>query len=346
MSRDILIVGEAWSEQEAEAQRAFVGKSGWLIKQLLSQVGIRYDDCYVTNVFNLQPKPSNDIINLCGPKVEGIKGMPALTKGKYANAKYAPELARLYEEINREDPNLIIALGATAAWALLGSSGIRSIRGAPIGTTSPATGATGVALNRTFKVLPTYHPAAVLREWTLRPIVLADLDKARRHSGVPEITRPSRFIWVEPTLDDLDIFEREYIRHARRLSIDIETKGDQVTCIGFAPDPEVALVIPFWSAKQTDGNYWRTLEDELRAWDYVRRWCAMKPSVFQNGLYDIHRLWRTYGIPCTLAEDDTMLLHHALQPEMEKGLGFQATIYTDEASWKFMSRIDTLKKED
>lgn len=345
MKNSIMLIGEAWGEQEAAARQPFVGKSGWLIKQLLSQVGIAFDECYATNVFNLQPR-GNDIAALCGPKNEGIPGMPALVKGKYANASYAPELKRLYGEINRENPNLIIALGATAAWAILGSSGIRSVRGAPIGTTSPATAATGVSLNRSFKVLPTYHPAAVLREWSLRPIVLADLDKAKRHSSEPGISRPSREIWVEPDLLDLRRYEEEYIKPSHRLSIDIETKGDQITCVGFAPSIDTAIVIPFWSAAQKDGNYWRTLEDEMTAWDYVKRWCALKPSVFQNGLYDIHRLWRTYGITCNLADHDTMLLHHSLQPEMEKGLAFLGTIYTDEASWKFMSRIDTLKKED
>lgn len=345
-SHDIMLVGEAWGAEEALQQRPFVGKSGWLIKQFLAQSGIRFEECYCTNVFNLQPQPSNDISNLCGPKSEGIFGMPALVKGKYADAKYTPELRRLYEEINAVNPNIIIALGATASWALLGTSGIKSIRGASIGTTSPATAACGVGLARTFKVLPTYHPTAVLREWSLRPIVLADLDKARRFSSTPDITRPSRNIWIEPTLEDLETYERDFILPAKRLSIDIETKGDQITCIGFAPSIDSALVIPFWSASKKDGNYWDSLEDELTAWEYVRRWCGLRPSVFQNGLYDIHRLWRTYGIKCTLAEHDTMLLHHAQQPEMEKGLAFLATIYTDEASWKFMSKTDTLKKED
>lgn len=346
MRNGIMLIGEAWGEQEAAAGQPFVGKSGWLIKQLLSQSGIEFRDCAVTNVFNLQPPNSNDVSNLCGPKIEGIPGMPALVKGKYANARYTSELRRLYEEINSFNPNLIIALGATAAWALLGTSGIKTIRGAPIGTTAPATPATGVQLRRTFKVLPTYHPAAVLREWSLRPVILADLDKARRNSASPEIVRPARDIWIEPTLDDLARYERDFLINAPRLSIDIETKGDQITCIGFAPSVSSAIVVPFWSAAQSDGNYWRTLEDELIAWDFVKRWCSLKPSVFQNGLYDIHRLWRTYGIQCALAEHDTMLLHHAQQPEMEKGLAFLATIYTEEASWKFMSKTDTLKKED
>jgi hypothetical protein len=36
-----------------------------------------------------------------------------------------------------------------------------------------------------------------------------------------------------------------------------------------------------------------------------------------------------------------------LQPEMEKSLGFLASIYTQEAPWKFMrSKHETIKKED
>ncbi len=342
----ILMVGEAWGEQEAEAQAPFVGKSGWLIKKLLSQVGLSFDDLYVTNVFNLQPQ-SNNLEYLCGPKETRVPGFPALTKGKsgYLRKEFTNELTRLYTEINEVNPNLILALGATACWALLGTSGIRAIRGSPSGTNNVGGPATGVNLSRTFKVLPTYHPAAVLRDWTVRPIVLSDLDKARRYGDSPDLVRPSRRIRVEPTLGDLMDFERDFVVPARRLSIDIETVGEQITCIGFAPDPHDAMVVPFYSKTLPGGNYWPTLQQELRAWDFVRRWC-LKPGVFQNGMYDVHRLWRTYGIACN-PEDDTMLMHHAMQPEMEKGLGFMGSIYTDEASWKFMRKDnETLKKED
>ena len=44
--------------------------------------------------------------------------------------------------------------------------------------------------------------------------------------------------------------------------------------------------------------------------------------------------------------DDTMLMHHAMQPEMEKGLAFLGSVYTDEASWKFRRKNQTIKQED
>lgn len=342
MSRNgIMLVGEAWGEHEEEQRLPFVGPTGFILRQMLSQVGIRFEDCYVTNVFNLRPKPSNDIKNLCGSKAEGIPGMPAVQAGKYVLAKYAPELERLYGEISKEDPNVLVALGATAAWALLETSGIKKYRGAATLTCNNVSRRIG----RPVKVLPTYHPSAIAREWALRPVGLSDLDKARSESGYPEIRRPNRKIWIRPTLADLAEYERDYITPSHRLSIDIETKGEQITCIGFAPSPSSAIVIPFYSAAQADGNYWRSSDDELTAWAYVRRWCELKPAVFQNGLYDINFLWTKMGIAVPKAEHDTMLLHHALQPEMEKSLGFLATIYTNEASWKFM-RTSTAKKED
>lgn len=333
----IALVGEAWGSDEVREGKPFVGMSGIILNSMLREVGIVREHCLVTNVFNFQPPGSNDVKNLCGPKAEGIPGKPALVKGKYALAKYAPELARLRAELAAARPNVVVALGATASWALCDTTGIRAHRGAPLWSSWA-----GV------KVLPTYHPAAVAREWTLRPIVLADLEKAKREASYPEIRRPSRDIYIEPSLDDLITFEYQFIRPSPDLSIDIETKGDQITCIGFAPSRDVCLVVPFYDPTRTDGNYWPTLDAEMKAWEWVKKICGMrKRIVFQNGIYDMHFLWRRYGIACPHADHDTMLLHHAMQPEMEKGLGFLGSIYTDEAAWKFMrSDHDTVKRED
>lgn len=50
---------------------------------------------------------------------------------------------------------------------------------------------------------------------------------------------------------------------------------------------------------------------------------------------------RTFG-----ATHDTMLLHHALQPEALKNLGFLGSIYSDEGSWKDMRKAKTTKRDD
>jgi len=232
----IMLVGEAWGQKEEELGGVpFSGLVGGVLKGMLSQVGIRYEECHATNVFNLRPRPTNSVYNLCGPRATAIPGFSYLTKGKYVQAEYGKELTRLYAEIEEHKPSIIIALGATAAWALLHTSGIKKIRGAPSLTHIN---------NREIKVLPTYHPSAVARDMKLRPIVLADLDKAKRESAFPELRRPHREIWIEPTIDDIYKFRDEFILPAPDLSIDIETAVDQITCIGFAPTIDRALVIP------------------------------------------------------------------------------------------------------
>jgi uracil-DNA glycosylase len=327
----IFLLGEAWGEAEEQQHQPFVGPSGWILDGMLSQVGLHRKDCYISNVFNLRPKPSNDVKNLCGTKAEGIPGLPALTKGKFVLAKYAKELDRLYGEINKVNPNVLVALGATAAWALLHSTGIKAIRGS-IAITAPNN-----KLGRPYKVLPTYHPAAVARDWSQRPVTIADLDKAKRESETPSFCRPKRELWLYPTLEDLALFERTVILPAEDLGSDIETWQNQISCISFGTS-KAAIIIPFISELRPGKNYWPTIDEELEAWNYVRRWNGLRPLIFQNGMYDIQFEWRSFALPALMASEDTMLLHHAFQPEMEKGLGFLASIYTDEVSWKFMRK--------
>jgi hypothetical protein len=63
-------------------------------------------------------------------------------------------------------------------------------------------------------------------------------------------------------------------------------------------------------------------------------------------LFDIAFLWRSYGLRTYNATDDTMLLHHSLQPESLKSLAFLGSIYTDEGAWKDLKKHSTTIKRD
>lgn len=334
--KPIMIIAEHWGKKEEAKGVDVAGSSFWLLKTALDQLGIDLRDCHLTTVFRERPRPHGNIRDFYCPKKEST--MPAFS-GKYFAPKYNHHIDRLREEILKQQPNVIITMGPAAAWALLQQGGVKAIRGAVA-----ASNLVGNKSVPTLKVIPTYSPRTVMADWSLRPIFLADLHKAKNQSAFPEIRRPSRKIWIEPTLDDLQIFDERYMQKATRSSNDIETMADQITCVGFAPTQDIALVVPFYDASQSDHNYWGSLADELKAWSYVRKWCETLPATYQNGLYDIAFLWRAYGIKCPKADHDTMLMHHAHQIEMQKGLGFLATLYTDEASWKFMSKIGTIKK--
>lgn len=310
----------------------FVGASGYHLTLMLTEAGIDRSQCFLTNVFNLRPKPSNDIKNLCASKKEVKNNLPSLQQGKYVRDEFLPELQRLYDELEQVRPNIVIPLGGTAAWAMLGGGAISKVRGT-VARSNPMF--KGKAEN--LKVLPTYHPAGILREWKNRHVTVLDLMKARRESEFPEIRRPEREVWVEPSLTDMETFYERYLATTPFIAFDIETAGDQITCIGFASSPRVALVVPFVDLRKPGGSYWSTHQEERAAWEFVKRVLQNQSRKFgQNTLYDINFLWKGYGITVNNYTDDTMLLHHALMPESEKGLGFLGSVYTNEPAWKTM----------
>lgn len=342
-SQTIALVGEAWGAEEERERTPFVGSSGYLLTQMLEEAGISRADCFLTNVFNFRPH-HNKLETLYGTRQEAIPGYPPIEKSKYIRAEFANELDRLGDELIEVNPNLVVALGNTALWALCGRGAISKVRGTTCISTHTATG---------YKVLPTYHPAAVQRQWELRPIAVADFFKAERERNFPEIRRKARQVWIEPSLQDLEVFHEQYIlprsiEQGVELSVDIETIGTQITCIGFGY-ADVSLVLPFLDRRRKDGNYWPTKNDEVRAKGFMRR-VLEDPDIkklFQNGMYDIAFIWRSLGIKTFSATEDTMLIHHALQPESLKGLGFMASIYCDEGDWKQMrEKTKTIKKDD
>lgn len=353
--KPIVICGEAKGAEEHRINSSFVGASGVELLRLLNEARIitlsgtdksfisdyyrrgdprsidsiwkLHPELYRTNVFQIHP-PGNKLEWFCGPKADGIPSYGPLLSGKYVRREFEPELDRLADEILARDPNLIIGLGNTALWALTGRTGVGKLRGTTQLTTHCVSG---------YKLLPTYHPAALFREWTNRPTVILDLVKAKREAAFPDIRRPRCEVWTEPTIEDIERFINEYIRiGCSLLSVDIETSGTFITCIGIAPTSERALVVPFDDPRSKTGSYWASRSDEADAWALIRGILidANIPKLFQNGLYDVAFLLRSYGIGVRGCAHDTMLLSHALQPESLKGLGYLGSIYTDHGSWK------------
>lgn len=327
-----MIVGEAWGEQESRVGLPFIGQSGQELTRMLWDAGISRSECLLTNVFPLRPE-GNKIESLCVSKALSAPGTVPLRQGKYFRPDILPEVARLHTEITEVNPNLVLALGNTACWALLSTAKISAIRGT----------VTGGVLVPGVKVLPTYHPAAVLRSWDLRVVVVADLMKAKREAAFPGIVRPKRQVLILPTLDEIAEW---FTRPAEVYACDIETSHGQITCVGFARSATDAIVIPFVDWKHPSHSYWPTLDAELAAWRYIKS--ALEgsvPKLFQNGLYDLQYLAKM-GFQPQHCIHDTMLLHHSLYPELQKGLGFLGSIYTNEASWKLLRKNDSLKKDE
>jgi len=368
-SKPVILLGEAWGANEAKIGKAFVGATGIELLRMLAEANVinwtstdrdylntyyqttdplqidmiwqLHPELHRANVFNLHP-PGNAIESLCGDKAFAIKGYPRLTSKSpgYLRSEFASHLERLGDEILSLDPNLIVCLGNTALWALAGRTGVSKLRGTTCLSTHTVSG---------YKLLCTYHPSAVNRQWELRPTTIIDLGKIPSESGHAEVIRPSCEIWIEPAIVDIERFINEYIEGCKILSVDIETAGQQITCIGFAPRIDLAIVIPIHDERRKGGSYWASVEDERLCWGLIRSVLEDQSiaKVFQNGLYDIAFLWRAYGIKVMGASEDTMLLHHALQPESLKGLGFLGSVYTNHGAWKSERKgIETTIKRD
>lgn len=338
---DILFVGEAYGKEEQILGLPFVGYSGKELRQQLRDVGFEpgskapfYPDQQVrfTNVFMLRPgKDSNELSLLCGKRGDVAKtyALPQLSQGKWVLEEHLHHLDALADEIRATSPRLIVALGNTAAWALVQRTGIKALRGSIFPNALIPGGP---------PVLCTYHPQAVNYDFALRVIVLGDLAKAKRFLEDDGLSVVRRELWLEPTLAEVHQFLYTHIldNPPRVLAFDVETFGETITCIGFSPKPTLAITIPFFDPAKPDGNYWESADDERE----VRRLVALVlaseiPKLGQNGLYDIQYCHRE-KLRVHNYLHDTMIRHHALEPEMDKGLGFLATLYTDEAPWKVL----------
>lgn len=332
MTSSIFFLTDFLSREDEAKGKLFSGAQGYVLRGLCDQVGIDLAECHTHSVF---PFHARSVEAICSrSNKDAVPGFPYIKRGFYIPAEHAKHLATLRHRLEKARPNIVVALGNVPLWAMCKQTGIERWRGSP---TLDFTGE--------YKVIATWPPSAINAQWNLRPVAFMDLCKVKREAESPRLSRPSRYIHLDPTLADIEEFYAKYIVPAPYIAADIETKGDTITEIGFATSANRALVIPFWSRKRV--NYWSAKADERVAWEWVRRILAEKDTIWQNGQYDMQYLWRKMGIPTPRFAGDTMILHHSLQPEMKKGLGFLGSIYTDEPSWKFM-RTDhsTMKKED
>lgn len=148
----VMFVGEAPGRDEDEQGEPFVGAAGQLLNRILAAIELTREDVYIANILKCRPPGNRD------PQPTEI-------------ASCEPILRRQIEVIR---PLVLCTLGAFAARTMLGvNTGISRLRGR-------------VHDYRGIPLVPTYHPAALLRN-------------------------PS---WKRPTWEDVQLLRREYDRLA------------------------------------------------------------------------------------------------------------------------------------
>lgn len=375
-----VLVGESFGTHEAKFGHALVWWSGRELAAMLAEarfapaVKARYPaeldmiahwkllrnhyQLAVTNVFNIHPDGDKTELFFSRDGDKTLPGMRIKSSIVYVKPDFRFHVDKLYEEILQLQPNLIICLGNFACWAILGQSGISSIRGT-----------VQISERLGIKTLATFHPAA-LRDWSLRPTIVADLSKAAREAEFPEIRRIKRYITCEDNITKarvtLSEIEAWFQTPASSYAIDIETGyslfsraelknlpykmkkilAELITMVSFARDSSSAVVIPFMTREDENLNYWSSEEEEIRAWKIVARELASNvPKTFQNGLFDIGHFVRN-KLLVRNAKDDTMILNHSLFPESLKSLGYLGSLHSNEINWKSMrSAGEEIKRE-
>jgi len=137
----LMFVGEAPGAEEDEQGLAFVGKAGQLLTRIIEAIGLRREDVFIANVIKCRPpgnrNPEPDEILSCQPFLE--------------------------RQIDVIRPLVLVGLGKFGAqWLLKTAEPISRIRGR-------------LGQYRGISVMPTYHPAFLLRNPSAKKDVWEDM---------------------------------------------------------------------------------------------------------------------------------------------------------------------------
>lgn len=154
----LMFVGEAPGAEEDRTGRPFVGRAGQLLDKMIVAMGLKRSDVYIANVLKVRP-PNN-----ATPTIEEAE----------ASAPY------LHDQIEAVAPEALVTLGLPATRTLLRTSdSMGRLRGHWATFTHPLTG-------YTCPVMPTFHPAFLLRQYTddNRAKVWSDLQQVMKKLGL------------------------------------------------------------------------------------------------------------------------------------------------------------------
>lgn len=323
----VMIVGEAWGEREEAARKPFVGPSGFELDRMLHEAGILRAECFVTNLVNARP-PNNDLGAWIAMKKKDITSKHVPLRDKLVLPIIWEGHKQLISEIEACKPNLIIAFGNAAMWALTEKWGILKWRGSMLKADYGS--AWSEALNPP-KVIPTIHPASV--EWKQRAAVVQDLRRAKRELESRQYNEPNWNFIIRPSIGSvLSVFNllRNRLEAETEvwIDLDLETRSGHIACCGLSWSKVDALCIPFMCRGNQEG-YWSEEEETEIVWGLYELLTHKHAFVrAQNGLYDVqytHRSW--HFIPNI--KQDTMISQHALFSDQPKSLAYQASLYCE-----------------
>lgn len=330
----IMIVGEFPGDEEIRQNMPFVGYAGKELNTMLMEAGIARSACFVTNVCRVKP-PGNELENFIQKK--GTKKAPGpeylQVRDRWCLPVIWEGISLLEREIEMVKPNIIIALGNLAMWALTGNWSVSTWRSSLLQTDLALPG-----LDYKPKVIPTYSPTTIMRQWAWRPIMVHDLKRCKAQEQSRELHRPRYDFITRPdfatALNHLQALFKVVQAKPTKLSIDIETRGGHIACIGIAWSKTEAICFPLMCVERKDG-YWTLDEETVLMW-WMRRLLTHPncEGIGQGFIYDAQYFLKHLHYIPRIARD-TMLAQHSCFSNMLKGLDFLSSMYCEQhVYWK------------
>lgn len=322
----LAIIGEAPGKDEIDQGKPFVGYSGRTLDNFLSKFGILRDACFIGNVCQHRP-PANKIaaFDWDGPEIQG--GLETLTS-----------------ELLSFRPNCVLLLGGSALHAFKEDYKLQvKKRKTPDGLAFAFPNPIGDWRGSKFlaqsiipgtKCIASYHPAACLRNYSWSPYLLMDIRRAFDESRTPELVLPKRTLCISLSYEQLVDKLRSIKEQKPLISVDIEGGIGTMSCLSIATAADYSFIVPI--AHRDGKSFYESIDQEVQILTLLADIFGDPaiPKVLQNSLYDLFVLQYSYKIIFRGVVDDTMLEHWELHSELEKSLGVQASLYTDEPFYK------------
>lgn len=344
----VLIVGECPSASDVKFGKAFTGVEEILLKEWLDKVGVRADEVRVGHLLDERPLGGDPMRHVAAKKSEMTPDHD-LVDGRWVDSALRRGREALRAMIDHYEPNVVVAAGNLALWALTGNWGIQSWRGSLL---------VNILAAHPAKVIPTISPFKVNISYEWYSIVEKDFGRvAKERHGLEMPVRREDFL-IRPTFEDTIktlnwLLDKASESAGLDLACDIETRAGHIACVGLGWSETSAICIPFMDVEIREG-YW-SAEEELEIQNLLLD-LLTHPNcrvIGQNFQYDLQYFWKHLMYEPNL-QWDTMIVHHSLFPSgraietagdagkkatgrdvLKKSLGFLSSIYCkDHWYWK------------
>lgn len=308
----VMIIAEAPGLKENDYGKPLIGPAGQLLNECLKEVGIRRESLALSSIVACRPpsnrKPTIKEIKTCYPFLE--------------------------QEILLLKPEVIVLLGGVPLKQVLPNAGnITSMRGRWYHHDQ-----------YNCEILPTFHPAFILRYMNERPKFVQDLRLLAQFmsSGVTETKEKIRtqYFTIE-TKEQLDwlavILEKNTLWSCDTETTGLDPRLAEIFIITFSWEIGVGAIIDTRILQDVDSTYlWAKITEIME---------NKNRKVFQNGSFDIQCLW-TYGISVRNFYADTMYQHYLLDENAGSGHGLEvlAQEFTDLGGYDVA--LDTYKNQN